>query len=205
MVREYGGKVAVVTGAGNGLGRALAKELAARNCNLALVDIDSSAVANTKEELARPGLVVTYHCADVSSEQSLALVAAEVKNFHGTAHLLINNAGVSASASFRKYRRYGIRADNAGQLFWGCVWLSRVSTASPRARRRPDSQRIELFRVAGISSQNGLCILKRRGSRFLRVAPVGGRRTWSGCHRLVPRSITHVSGSQRRFRFGPEA
>jgi short-subunit dehydrogenase len=101
MVREYGGKVAVVTGAGNGLGRALAKELAARNCNLALVDIDSSAVANTKEELARPGIVVTYHCADVSSEQSLALVAAEVKNFHGTAHLLINNAGVSASASFR--------------------------------------------------------------------------------------------------------
>jgi short-subunit dehydrogenase len=78
VVREYEGRVAVITGAGSGLGRALAKELAARNCNLALVDIDSS----------------------VSSEQSLECVGTEVKKVHGAVHLLINNAGVSASASF---------------------------------------------------------------------------------------------------------
>jgi short-subunit dehydrogenase len=101
MVHEYEGRVAVVTGAGSGLGRALANELAARYCNLALVDIDSSAIAKTRKELVRPGIVVTEHCADVGSEQqSLELVAGEVKNAHGTVHLLINNAGLSASASF---------------------------------------------------------------------------------------------------------
>jgi NAD(P)-dependent dehydrogenase (short-subunit alcohol dehydrogenase family) len=101
MVCNYQGRVAVITGAGRGLGRALSKELAARNCNLALVDLDSSALANTKKELTRPGIVVTDHCADVSSEQSLELVATDVKNVHGAQHLLINNAGVSASASFQ--------------------------------------------------------------------------------------------------------
>ena len=100
MVREYNGRVAVITGAGSGLGRALAKELADRNCNLALVDIDSSSIAKTKKELVRPGIVVTDHLANVGSEENLALVAVEIENAHGTVNLLINSAGVSASASF---------------------------------------------------------------------------------------------------------
>jgi short-subunit dehydrogenase len=100
MVREYEDRVAVITGAANGLGRALARELASRKCHLALVDIDSSALANTQKELARPGIVVTHHLADVGSQQDLERVAVEIGNAHGTAHLLINNAAVSASASF---------------------------------------------------------------------------------------------------------
>lgn len=100
MVREYKGRVAVVTGAANGLGRALAKELGNRNCHLALVDIDSSALMRARQELARPGSVVTCHCADVGSEQNLERVAGEVVNAHGTVHLLVNNAAISASASF---------------------------------------------------------------------------------------------------------
>jgi short-subunit dehydrogenase len=100
MVREYREKVAVITGAANGLGRSLAKELASRKCHLALVDIDFAALSNAKQELARPGIVVTHHIADVGSQQDLERVAAEIGNAHGTAHLLINNAAVSASASF---------------------------------------------------------------------------------------------------------
>lgn len=100
MIREYKDRVAVITGAANGLGRALASELAARNCHLALVDIDASALANTKKELARPGIVVTHHLADVGSQHDLERVAVEIGSAHGTAHLLINNAAVSASATF---------------------------------------------------------------------------------------------------------
>jgi NAD(P)-dependent dehydrogenase (short-subunit alcohol dehydrogenase family) len=99
MVREYKDRVAVITGAAKGLGRALAGELAARGCHLALVDNDSG-LANTKQELARPGIVVTHHLADVASQRDLERVAVEIGNAHGTAHLLINNAAVSASASF---------------------------------------------------------------------------------------------------------
>ena len=100
MVRGYKDRVAVITGAANGLGRALAGELAARGCHLALVDIDSSGLAKTKEELARPGIVLTQHLADVASQQDVERVAIEIASAHGTLDLLINNAAVSASASF---------------------------------------------------------------------------------------------------------
>jgi short-subunit dehydrogenase len=100
MLRGYKDKVAVITGAANGLGRALAHELAARQCHLALIDIDTSALAKAKEELERPGVLVTQHCADVSSEQALERAADEIGGVHGPVHVLINNAGVSASAAF---------------------------------------------------------------------------------------------------------
>ncbi|MFC5862126.1 SDR family NAD(P)-dependent oxidoreductase [Acidicapsa dinghuensis] len=99
LVRNYQGRVAVITGAGSGLGQALATEFAARNCNLALVDVDSSVIAQTKTELTRPGIVVTDHCVDVGCERNLELVARDVENIHGAIHLLINNAGVSASST----------------------------------------------------------------------------------------------------------
>ena len=100
VIRAYRDRVAVITGAANGLGRALAGELAARGCNLALVDIDSSALRKVREELAQPGLAVTVHCADVGSEQAFQSVAVEIGSAHGNVHLVINNAAISASAVF---------------------------------------------------------------------------------------------------------
>src|SRR5258708_5936687 len=86
MIRGYGDRVAVVTGAANGLGRALAKELAARKCHLALVDTDASELPKVKEELAGTGVVVTHHCADVGSEEALQRVAGTIASAHGTVH-----------------------------------------------------------------------------------------------------------------------
>ncbi len=100
MIREYRDRTAVITGAASGLGRALARELAIRKCNVALIDSDSSGLGKVKEELAHLGAVVTGHCVDIGSEQALQRAAAEVGSAHGTVHLVINNAAVSASASF---------------------------------------------------------------------------------------------------------
>jgi len=108
MVNEYSDKIAVITGAANGLGRALATELAGRKCHLALVDTDEVGLEKVREKLVPSGVTVTVHCADVGSEPAIRHAAAEIEDSHGSVHLVINNAAVSASFPF---------ADMAGTEF----------------------------------------------------------------------------------------
>jgi short-subunit dehydrogenase len=100
MLHSYKDRVAVVTGAARGLGRALAAELAARGCRLALIDIDCGALEAAAQELGNGGAPVTHHCVDVSSAEAVEGVANRIAETHGAIDLLINNAAVSASASF---------------------------------------------------------------------------------------------------------
>ena len=105
-------KVAVVTGAGSGIGRALAKLLAQKGCRLALADINEATLKETAQELsaAAPGAsaggilsssrtpadVLTQKL-DVSNREAVYAFAGQVKQRFGTAHVVINNAGVSVS------------------------------------------------------------------------------------------------------------
>jgi len=100
VLHGYRDKVAVITGAASGLGRALARDLASRRCHLALIDIDESSLQAAEEEIGGASAKVTHHLVDVASEAAMRDAAAEILRVHGTVHLLINNAAVSASASF---------------------------------------------------------------------------------------------------------
>jgi len=94
------GRVAVVTGGGSGIGRALALELAGRGMRLALVDRNSQALAQSKKLAEERGVVVSTHVVDVSSREQMAALPGQVVAEHGAVHLLVNNAGVSVSHSF---------------------------------------------------------------------------------------------------------
>ena len=102
MAQDYVGKTAVITGAGNGLGRALAAELVRRNCRIVLIDVDPHTLAVVTGEFSKLGASITRHCADVSSESAMKQVAADVLESHGQVHLLINNAGISISSPFQR-------------------------------------------------------------------------------------------------------
>ena len=95
-MRELRGKVAVVTGAASGIGRALAKHLGAEGMRVVLADIEPAALAGIADELAAarvPNLAVRT---DVTSQDSLHALAERSYETFGAAHVLCNNAGVFA-------------------------------------------------------------------------------------------------------------
>lgn len=91
-MRALRGKVAVVTGAAGGIGAAIAARLRTEGCRLALVDLGKAALA------AAPG--DTAHAMDVSDAASWPALADEVRDAHGGADLLVNNAGLTILGAF---------------------------------------------------------------------------------------------------------
>jgi len=104
-MKSYSNKLAVITGAGTGMGRELAKQLAAQGCNIAVCDVllDSMAVTRAAcEQLAPPGTRITSHVCDVADEAQVIAFRDAVQAEHATdrAHLLFNNAGLGGGGSF---------------------------------------------------------------------------------------------------------
>lgn len=90
----FSGKVAVITGAGSGIGRALAQQLAADGARLALSDINEEALEETRQVLPE-GCDIQCYTLDVSSKDAVYAHAAEVERDFGAAHYVFNNAGVT--------------------------------------------------------------------------------------------------------------
>jgi 3-oxoacyl-[acyl-carrier protein] reductase len=89
-------RVALITGAGRGIGHGIAKALAAENCNIVVMDIhEEAAVAEAMQELRDRGAEVLYVRGDVTSADDRARVLAETKERFGALHVLVNNAGVA--------------------------------------------------------------------------------------------------------------
>lgn len=86
------GQVAVITGAGSGIGRALAQLLDSRGCELVLADVNASGLDETQASLKRKA---TLHTLDVSKREQVEALAASVEKQHGHVDLVVNNAGVT--------------------------------------------------------------------------------------------------------------
>ncbi|MFF2842407.1 SDR family NAD(P)-dependent oxidoreductase [Paenarthrobacter sp. NPDC057981] len=89
------GKVAVVTGGADGIGRGITEMLAKHGARVAVFDIRGEAAAATAAELAKQGLDVIAQTVDVTNEESVATAMEAVWNKWGALHVLVNNAGVS--------------------------------------------------------------------------------------------------------------
>jgi len=98
-VRDFTNRVAAVTGAGSGIGRALAVELARRGCHLALSDVDKIGLDATAEMVAPYPVTVTSAPVDVADRVAVEEWADVVVNEHGRINLIFNNAGVALGAS----------------------------------------------------------------------------------------------------------
>jgi NADP-dependent 3-hydroxy acid dehydrogenase YdfG len=96
-MRDVAGKLVVVTGAGSGIGRALALNLARRGARLALSDLDAAGLAETVRLL--PGAEVRHDLLDVRDRAAMAGYAASVAEQFSRVDVVINNAGVALTGS----------------------------------------------------------------------------------------------------------
>ena len=104
-MKDFGGRLAVITGGGTGMGRALCRQLVAEGCDVATCDVLEDNLAETKrlcEQEASQGRVVSTHRCDVADEDQVNDFRDAVKSAHDTDHvdLLFNNAGIGGGASF---------------------------------------------------------------------------------------------------------
>jgi NAD(P)-dependent dehydrogenase (short-subunit alcohol dehydrogenase family) len=91
---EFAGKVAVVTGAGSGMGKAFARRFAAEGMKVVAADVQAGALARTVEQLRADGAEALGVPTDVSSAEALHRLAEAAGKEFGDVHLLCNNAGV---------------------------------------------------------------------------------------------------------------
>jgi NAD(P)-dependent dehydrogenase (short-subunit alcohol dehydrogenase family) len=144
--------VAVVTGAGSGIGRALARQLAMAGSALAIADIDEAGLQQTAASLSEKGFKVTTHVVDVSDESAMQGFAQDVAARHGRVTLLINNAGVALLGWFEEISMGDLRW-LMGVNFWGVVYG--VKYFLPLLKKEQRAHIVNISSVFGIVAPAG--------------------------------------------------
>ncbi|GAC1464636.1 MAG: SDR family NAD(P)-dependent oxidoreductase [Vulcanimicrobiaceae bacterium] len=158
-MRTLDGAVAVVTGAGSGIGRALAIALAERGCDLALCDRDATALEATRELLSAAHRA-TIARVDVADLAEMTAFRDAVMAEFGRVSLLINNAGVSLYGSFDEVSIEDLHWI-LGINFWGSVYATKLFL--PSLAREPEANIVTMSSLFGLIApplQVGYCASK---------------------------------------------
>lgn len=94
-------RIALVTGAGNGIGQAIARRLSAEGAHVLLADIDGEAALRVATEITAAGGRASGHAADVTRGQDVMALLRHVETTHGRLDILVNNAGLNVRSDFR--------------------------------------------------------------------------------------------------------
>jgi NAD(P)-dependent dehydrogenase (short-subunit alcohol dehydrogenase family) len=159
-VRDFRDRVAVVTGAASGIGRALSLALARRGAHLALVDVNEAGASEVARGIEGLGRKASLHAADVADRARMAELPDEVLAAHGRVSLLVNNAGVSVGGTFEE-QSFADLDWIVGINFWGVVHGCKFFL--PHLRREPGAHIVNLsslFGLVGFPGQSSYCATK---------------------------------------------
>lgn len=145
------GRVAVVTGAASGIGRAVACSLAERGCHVALADIDEAGLESTASLIGNR-VRVTRHRLDVADAGAVGRFPEEIIAAHGGVDVLVNNAGVALGGTFEQ-----VAPDEFDWLmainFSGVVNMTRAFL--PHLKAQPEAQIVNLSSLFGLIAPPG--------------------------------------------------
>jgi NAD(P)-dependent dehydrogenase (short-subunit alcohol dehydrogenase family) len=156
-MEQFGGKIAVVTGGGTGMGRELVRQLAKDGCHVATCDVSSAAMDDTKAlalESAPAGTNVVTFVADVADESQLIAFREFVARELSTTfiNLLFNNAGVAGAGSFVDDDRAAW--ERTFNIDWGGVYLG-TRTFLPMLMAASEGHIVNTSSINGIFASIG--------------------------------------------------
>ncbi|MEH6591153.1 MAG: SDR family NAD(P)-dependent oxidoreductase [Halioglobus sp.] len=148
------GKLAVITGAGSGIGRALAQQLNAQGCKLLLSDISEEGLAATVDSLTDKSALAQTRVIDVADKDAMYAWANDIDAEHGHIDILINNAGVALMATVEDSQYQDIEwLMNIN--FWGVVYGTKAFL--PLLRKSTQGHLVNLsslFGMVGVPTQS---------------------------------------------------
>jgi NAD(P)-dependent dehydrogenase (short-subunit alcohol dehydrogenase family) len=153
-MKDFKNKVAAITGAGSGMGRELAVQLAERGCHVAISDVNEKGLAETAELAKQHGVKVTAARVDVANKDAVYAWAEQVARDHGKVNLIFNNAGVALGATVE-----GMQYEDFNWLFninfWGVVYGTKAFL--PHLKAAGEGHIVNtssVFGLAGIPTQS---------------------------------------------------
>lgn len=153
-MKTFQHRVGAVTGAGSGIGRAVATELARRGAEVALCDVDEAGLAETAARISSTGTRVSTQRVDVADRQAVEEWADKVAADHGKVNLIVNNAGVALGANVETMS-YEDLEWLMGVNFWGVVHGTKAFLPHLRAAGEGHIVNISsVFGMVGIPSQS---------------------------------------------------
>jgi len=148
-VKDFSGRVAAITGAASGIGRALADALARRGAHLALSDIDDAGLAETVTRCEGRGVKITTQHLDVADRGAVYEWAGRIVADHGRVNLTVNNAGVALGATVESMS-YEDFEWLMNINFWGVVYGTKAFL--PYLKESGDGHIVNLSSVFGLIS-----------------------------------------------------
>ena len=160
-MRELKGKVAVVTGAASGIGRAMALRFAREGMKLVLADIEEAPLAKAREEVAAAGVDALAVRTDVTRWDDVEALARRTFEAFGTAHIVCNNAGVGSRSGAAWDLTQGDWEWTMGVNLWGVIHGVRAFV--PRLVEQGEGHVVNTASIAGMVTVPGMasyCVTK---------------------------------------------